>query len=420
MLRRPATRGFTLIEMVIASAAMAVMLIGICEILQLAVRRWDIQTSYSVSVGTVDTALERVQADARFATTFSTSSVAGNPIYIFTLPANTDAAGNYVPQRVSGALQYVAGPKVCFYLSDLTGGEGVANGTVLWRATAPTGSAVFTPDQSWSLVNRTLGRCSNIQSFSISTTGMPINSAQVSIALSDTTGFQTHNYSVVRELAMNSVPLVVTPPSSLTAIAGPSSIALSWPSVSGAQAYNVYRATSSGGEGTTAYATNVPGTSYTDTFVEPGTTYYYEVTSEFSTESSPSPEASATMAAGNVTVAPTTPGTSEWYGEDDVNITAAQPITAMTTTITIPQTSGWSLNSASNSFLNGFVTQSTISSGGDEIYTFTLNSGDTQPAGIYKLAALYNLNGTSHPTSSDTYTVAITAGGIGQTLSGHF
>ena len=114
MLRRPATRGFTLIEMVIASAAMAVMLIGICEILQLAVRRWDIQTSYSVSVGTVDTALERVQADARFATTFSTSSVAGNPIYIFTLPANTDAAGNYVPQRVSGALQYVAGPKVCF------------------------------------------------------------------------------------------------------------------------------------------------------------------------------------------------------------------------------------------------------------------------------------------------------------------
>jgi fibronectin type 3 domain-containing protein len=42
--------------------------------------------------------------------------------------------------------------------------------------------------------------------------------------------------------------------------------------------YNVYRATTAGGEGTTAYATGITGTSFTDSSVAAGTTYYYIVT----------------------------------------------------------------------------------------------------------------------------------------------
>jgi hypothetical protein len=414
------TGGFTLIEVIIASAAMAVMLIGICEILQLCIRRWDIQTSYNISVSGVDTALQRIQSDARFATSFTTTTVGANTLYVFTLPANKDAAGNYIPQRVSGALEYVAGPQVCFYLSDITGAQDAANGTILWRATAPAGSSVFTADTSWSLANSTVGRCPNVQSFSITTAGMPANSAQVSLTLEGASGFQTHTYSIVRQLNMGSVPLVVTPPSGLSAVAGPTSIALTWSAVPGANAYNLYRGTSSGGESAIAYASNLATPSYTDTFVAPGTTYYYEATSVFSTESGMSSEASAAMAAGYVTAAPTTPGGSEWYGEEDINVTASQPITALTATITTAQTSGWSIDGASNTFTGGFIAQSQSSSGGNETYTFVLNAGDTQPAGGYKLAAQYNLAGTSHPTLTDTYTLTVTSGGITQTLNGHF
>ena len=66
-------------------------------------------------------------------------------------------------------------------------------------------------------------------------------------------------------------------PANLTATAGSGQIALSWSSSSGATSYNVYRGTSSGGESGTPIASGLTGTSYTDTSVSNGTTYYYEV-----------------------------------------------------------------------------------------------------------------------------------------------
>ena len=58
------------------------------------------------------------------------------------------------------------------------------------------------------------------------------------------------------------------------------SVNLSWtasssPNVAG---YNVYRGTASGGPYTKVNSTPVSGTTYTDTTVQPGQTYYYVVT----------------------------------------------------------------------------------------------------------------------------------------------
>ncbi|MGO8673865.1 MAG: hypothetical protein ACLQVD_21215 [Capsulimonadaceae bacterium] len=60
----------------------------------------------------------------------------------------------------------------------------------------------------------------------------------------------------------------------LTATPGNGSIALSWPSVAGTTVYYIYKATQPGGEVQT-YVTG--GTSYTDTNVTNGITYYYYV-----------------------------------------------------------------------------------------------------------------------------------------------
>ena len=92
-------------------------------------------------------------------------------------------------------------------------------------------------------------------------------------------------------------PMVSTPPQSLKATAGNAVVNLSWtaPASNGGSAitgYNVYRGTSSAGEG---FLTSVTSRSLSDTAVTNGTTYFYKVTAvNVAGESTPSSEVSAT------------------------------------------------------------------------------------------------------------------------------
>ncbi|MBP2632047.1 MAG: hypothetical protein H6Q70_2675 [Firmicutes bacterium] len=82
-------------------------------------------------------------------------------------------------------------------------------------------------------------------------------------------------------------------PIDLVATAGDSQVTLSWTAVDGATGYNVKRSTTAGGPYTTI-ASNVSGTTYVDTSVTNGTTYYYVVTAvNVDGESNNSNEASA-------------------------------------------------------------------------------------------------------------------------------
>lgn len=84
-------------------------------------------------------------------------------------------------------------------------------------------------------------------------------------------------------------------PTNLTANASNAQVALSWTVNTGATSYNVYRGTSAGGESATALATGISSTSYTDTGLTNGTTYYYKAVAVNTTGMSGySNEASAT------------------------------------------------------------------------------------------------------------------------------
>jgi hypothetical protein len=91
-------------------------------------------------------------------------------------------------------------------------------------------------------------------------------------------------------------------PTDLTATPGDAQVALNWGAVTDATSYNVYRATTSGGP-YTQIMSGVTGTTYTDTGLTNGTTYFYVVTAvnAAGVESAYSNEASATptAAAGN-------------------------------------------------------------------------------------------------------------------------
>lgn len=86
----------------------------------------------------------------------------------------------------------------------------------------------------------------------------------------------------------------INAPNNLIAASGDSKVDLNWTPVSGAGSYNVKRSTTSAGLYTTI-ASSVTGTTYSDTNVINGTTYYYVVTAvNASGESANSNEASAT------------------------------------------------------------------------------------------------------------------------------
>ncbi len=92
-------------------------------------------------------------------------------------------------------------------------------------------------------------------------------------------------------------------PSDLTATGGVGQVTLSWTAGSGATSYNLYRATQSGGGSAIApVVTGITGTSYTNTGLASGTTYYYQVVAvNASGLSGFSPEAKATTSGTAIT-----------------------------------------------------------------------------------------------------------------------
>jgi hypothetical protein len=96
--------------------------------------------------------------------------------------------------------------------------------------------------------------------------------------------------------ATRPTPPTLTPTSSLTPhVLSTTSVQINWSGVTGAPAYNVKRATTSGGPYTTV-AAGVTANTYTNTGLTHGTTYYYVITSGYinSCESGNSSQVSAT------------------------------------------------------------------------------------------------------------------------------
>jgi hypothetical protein len=99
---------------------------------------------------------------------------------------------------------------------------------------------------------------------------------------------------------VSATPQVAPPaaPTNLSAAAGNAQVTLTWTASTGATSYNVFRSTTAGGEGTTPFVSGLTSTTFTDTGVTNGTTYFYKVSAlNGGGQSGPSNEASATPTA---------------------------------------------------------------------------------------------------------------------------
>jgi predicted carbohydrate-binding protein with CBM5 and CBM33 domain len=219
------------------------------------------------------------------------------------------------------------------------------------------------------------------------------------------------------------VPAAVPPaPTGLTAAAGNAQVQLAWNAAAGATSYNVKRSTTNGGPYSNV-ATGVTATSYTNTGLTNGTTYYYVVTAVNAGGESPvSNQASATPQAqtGTVTITPVVATTSQWFNEQQVRVTNTAPLTALSVTIVIQRTAGLGVNGLYNT-VGGQIQQSSSATATQLTYQFTLAPGQTLSAGTNRIfAAQTSGTGTPHPTNGDTWTVTYTSGGQTVTRSGPF
>ncbi len=129
--------------------------------------------------------------------------------------------------------------------------------------------------------------------------------------------------------AVTLVPAVPAPPTGVTATASTGSITVSWPAVAGATGYDVSRATASSGPFTRLSAQGQPGTTYLDTAVAAGATYWYQVVSRNAGgASSPSAAVNATVPGAGVAVYgdALASGWSDWSWGSTRDFAATSPV----------------------------------------------------------------------------------------------
>ncbi|MGO8671028.1 MAG: protease pro-enzyme activation domain-containing protein [Capsulimonadaceae bacterium] len=93
--------------------------------------------------------------------------------------------------------------------------------------------------------------------------------------------------------AVSATPESAPAPTGLVAMSGNNSVTLSWTAAASAKTYNVYRGFVQTGEGAMPYATGITGTSFTDTGLTNGTSYFYTVAAVGNALSVQSAEANA-------------------------------------------------------------------------------------------------------------------------------
>jgi hypothetical protein len=203
----------------------------------------------------------------------------------------TNLGGNVVELTVSGTNEALEVPGG----SDLLG--------IYLDVSTYTGAT----SQQWTLISEG-GGYYDISNVNSHYEGMVANSTAGDGVYTNYTGPYTQGYWTFISVGSGGGGGGGSPPSAPTglgAIAGNVEVSLSWSAGSGATSYNVYRGTSSGGESSTAIATGITSTSYNDTSVTNGTTYYYKVAALNSSGTSAySNEASATPSSGSSYLVP--------------------------------------------------------------------------------------------------------------------
>ena len=186
----------------------AVVMVALTTLLGGVTREWGTQVSRGRAVQAANLAMGKLAKELRSAVLFQ--AVDGTKTNTFTMPANTDASGNFIPAWNRTYLRYASGYRVHYYLSDLTGLA--ATGTVLWRETNPlsSGSAGWIPDVTslapgsltagGALTASARGCVDSVTALTFTTSPAKPNTVQVSLTVSCVEGKVSTPYTLTRSI----------------------------------------------------------------------------------------------------------------------------------------------------------------------------------------------------------------------------
>ncbi len=201
------------------------------------------------------------------------------------------------------------------------------------------------------------------------------------------------------------VPMVTFIPAGLSATSTSStSVGLSWGSVNGATSYNIYRSTTSGALGSKINTSTITSSSYTDTGLTTGTTYYYEVTAVNSVgESTGGTQVSAVPTVpASVTVTYNANGATSGTAPSDTNTySAGASVTVMNNTGSLSY-SGYS-----------FAGWNTAANGSGSTYTpgqqFIISASTTLYA-VWTTSPVYTISFNANGGSGSMSSINLTQG----------
>jgi fibronectin type 3 domain-containing protein len=193
---------------------------------------------------------------------------------------------------------------------------------------------------------------------------------------------QAFNVAGYNDFTGTDTATLTLPPGTPSVVAGDGQVALSWtaPSYRATNStlltFNIYRGTSSGGEGASPIATDLVDQTYTDTSVTNGVTYYYKVTAvEIGGESAPSAESAPATPTGTISPPSAPSGLTASGGNATVALSWSAVAGATSYNIYRSTSSGAEVLVASNVSTNSF-TDSGLTNGTTYFYQVTaVNSG---------------------------------------------
>jgi beta-glucanase (GH16 family) len=208
---------------------------------------------------------------------------------------------------------------------------------------------------------------------------------------------QNYMLDYVRVYSAHNSALASVP--SVSAAAASSQVNLNLSST-GAEYFNIYRSTTSNGQGATPYFTNAKGLTWSDTTAKNGTKYYYKVTAlNYAGETARSAEVSATPAAGIPTV-------KTDFLQNFLTVSS--------------KTAGWAIDISNPTYFDGDTARANRTSDSTQSITYSYPNISGFSAKVYawqapisKVTFSYNISGNTYISIPVNYGTKSSASGWG-------
>ncbi|MEK7065036.1 MAG: hypothetical protein AAB963_01185, partial [Patescibacteria group bacterium] len=197
-------------------------------------------------------------------------------------------------KEISNVVGGNAGAPISGEAKTISSYDNDGNAVTLLNKNVSVGASYSNSDMTTALGTLTLAKLEKVQMASWDDTADNWQNLATTVAYKDSSGKfiepsvsaatvaytgQTNHFSVFNPIVASD-SIAPSIPTNVSATAGNATVAITWTAVSNVDllGYEIYRSTSVGGTYTQLNTSNIIGTSYTDTTVTNGSTYYYKVT----------------------------------------------------------------------------------------------------------------------------------------------